>query len=276
MNRRGFVRAAGAGLWNVRAASAAPPVIDTHIHLYDPARPEGVPWPPRTDAVLYRRVLPADYEALVRPLGITGAIVIEASPWLEDNQWLLEITRDRPLFRGVIGHLQPGTPEFRIHLARFTSDRRFRGIRLGADALVKGAPQPAFLDDLRRLAAAGLTLDALGNASMLAPLTAIAEKIPSLRIVIDHMPLEPPGWTPAAIRDLAAHPTVYAKISGVVRADLTRAPLDEVRSLFAPERLLYGSNWPVSERVAPYPAILAAVPEPARFTPNAIACYGLL
>ena len=61
-------------------------IIDTHIHLYDPTRPQGVPWPPKTEALLYRPVLPGAYAEMVRPLGVTGAVVVEASGWLEDNQ----------------------------------------------------------------------------------------------------------------------------------------------------------------------------------------------
>ncbi len=81
---------------------------------------------------------------MVGPLGVTGTVAIEASPWLEDNQWLLDLARDEPVIVGVIGHLNPGTPEFRAHLRRFAANPRFRGIRLGGRALANRAP--AFLD----------------------------------------------------------------------------------------------------------------------------------
>ena len=66
-----------------RAAEALPtaiPVIDTHIHLFDPTRPGGVPWPEKTDTAIYKTTLPDRYVSIAGPLGVVGAIVIEASP----------------------------------------------------------------------------------------------------------------------------------------------------------------------------------------------------
>jgi hypothetical protein len=74
-------------------AVATMPIIDTHIHLFDPTRPRGVPWPNKDDAILYRPALPERYRKIAEPFGITGAIEVEASPWLEDNQgsWILPL-----------------------------------------------------------------------------------------------------------------------------------------------------------------------------------------
>src|SRR5947207_2838481 len=55
-------------------------LIDTHTHFYDPTRAQGVPWPPRDDQLLYRKVLPKDYRALPVPKPVTGTLVVEASP----------------------------------------------------------------------------------------------------------------------------------------------------------------------------------------------------
>jgi predicted TIM-barrel fold metal-dependent hydrolase len=251
MNRRSFVLASGAALL------AAPPskIIDTHIHLYDPTRPQGVPWPPKTDPLLYKRVLPETFTALVRPLGVTGTVVVEASAWLEDNQWILDLAKDHPIIVGHVGHLDPGTPDFRHHVARFSKNPLFRGIRLSGNAINSGVPRDPFLEDLHRLADAGLMMDAIGNANMLPSLLQITQKIPRLRIAIDHMPGEPPGWPDrrSELRELAASPQVYSKISGVVGH---RELLDEVWSMFGPDRVMYGSNWPVSDRLAPYTQVL--------------------
>ena len=72
------------------AAATPVPVIDTHIHLFDPGRPQGVPWPDKKNQVLYRPALPDRYRRVTQGLGIVGAIEVEASPWLEDNQWVLD------------------------------------------------------------------------------------------------------------------------------------------------------------------------------------------
>jgi predicted TIM-barrel fold metal-dependent hydrolase len=61
----------------LHALATSIPVIDAHIHLFDPTRPGGVPWPPKTDAVLYHPALPARYAPLAQPHGVVGAIAVE-------------------------------------------------------------------------------------------------------------------------------------------------------------------------------------------------------
>jgi len=251
-SRRTFVLATGAAL----LAAPAGRIIDTHIHLYDPTRPQGVPWPPKTDALLYKPVLPDAFAARVRPLGVTGAVVVEASAWLEDNQWILDLAKDRPFLVGHVGHLEPGTAEFRGHLARFHKNPLFRGIRLNGNAINAGIARPDFLEDLQRLSDAGLMLDAIGNASMIPSLLQLTKKLPNLRIAIDHMPAEPPGWLEhrSEMRELARVTHVYAKVSGVLGPNRNR--LDEVWDMFGPDRVMYGSNWPVSDRLGSYTTVL--------------------
>src|ERR1035437_232173 len=105
MNRRTFLGVA-AGLTLADAGAHPPssiPVIDPHIHLYDPLRPQGVPWPNRENKILYQTSLPPRYRKIVEPLGIVGAIEVECSPWLEDNQWVLDIAKDDPIMVGTVG-----------------------------------------------------------------------------------------------------------------------------------------------------------------------------
>src|SRR5580698_11504774 len=93
MNRRAFIASTAAlALPGAEAApESAMPIIDCHIHLFDVSRPQGVPWPDRNDKVLYKTALPDRYRKIAEPLGIVGAIEIEASPWFDDNQWVLDI-----------------------------------------------------------------------------------------------------------------------------------------------------------------------------------------
>ncbi|MBC8166070.1 MAG: amidohydrolase family protein [Bryobacteraceae bacterium] len=278
-SRRAFLVGTGAEIFRSAVGAAeASGIIDTHIHLYDPTRPQGIPWPPKGDALLYKPVLPPDFERLVRPIGVTGAVVIEASSWVEDNQWLLDLARDNPFILGVVGHLEPGTPEFRERLKRFSKNPLFRGIRLNGTAIQRGLERPEFLEHLRAVADGGLALDAIGSATMIASLLRLTSRIPNLRVVIDHLPVEPTGWaassnthamdTRAALRDLAKRPQVYAKVSGVLRkidgavpTDLGvyKPALDEVWTLFGADRVMFGSNWPVSDRLGTYSRVLRIV-----------------
>ena len=263
MQRRAFLGGLAA-----MGSPAAPPggIIDTHTHFYDPARPRGVPWPPKDDPVLYRTVLPAEFRALTRPLGVAGTVAIEASPWVEDNAWLLELAAFEPVIVAVVGHLEAGEPEFRGRLERFARNRLFRGIRLGGPALAAGLARRAFLTDLERLADADLSLDVLVGPELLPQVATLARRIPALRIVIDHLPYDVPPR--GGLRAFADLPGVYAKVSGVLRRvdgrvvddpSYYRGALEDLWNVFGPGRVLYGSNWPVSDRVAPYGAVLKAV-----------------
>ena len=81
-------------------------IIDTHIHIYDPTRPQGVPFPEPDDEI-YRRVMPEDYRAWVADEGVDGAIIVEASTWVEDNQWVLDVIEGDPFIKGLVGNLDP-------------------------------------------------------------------------------------------------------------------------------------------------------------------------
>ena len=94
-------------------------IIDTHTHFYDPTRPQGVPWPAPDDKILYRTVLPENFAQVAVPEGVTGTVVVEASGWLEDNQWVLDLAAVDPLLVGLVGQIELGSAQFDAELARF-------------------------------------------------------------------------------------------------------------------------------------------------------------
>ena len=116
MNRREFLACAGGLAVQQAAAQAAIPIIDTHIHLFDQNRPQGAPYSaaPGNKEPAY----PARYRKRAEPLGIVGAIEVEASPWIEDNLWILQVEEPDPFMVGTIGNLQPEKPEFKEYLDR--------------------------------------------------------------------------------------------------------------------------------------------------------------
>jgi predicted TIM-barrel fold metal-dependent hydrolase len=280
MRRRDFFGVAGVG---AAMASQAPaiPIIDTHIHLFDTTRPEGVPWPAKTNAVLYRPALPARYREIAEPLGIKGAIEVECSPWLEDNQWVLDVAAKDTIIVGTVGNLEPGKPDFSKQLERFHRNPLFRGIRYGT--LWGRNPghelsKPEFMAGLRLLADAGLALDTAGpSPALINAVLRITDKVGNLRVVIDHLPqLNPPTDPPARdaylsdLRELSKRPQVFVKLSEVLRRVDGRVPedlefyrgrLDELCSVFGEDRVLYGSDWPNSDQWAPYPKHFAVVRE---------------
>jgi predicted TIM-barrel fold metal-dependent hydrolase len=132
--------------------------LDTHVHLYDPTRPQGIPWPPKTNELIYKKTLPDRLREVTQGLGVVGAIKVEASPWLEDNQWVLEVIEQDPLMVGTIGNLEAETPEFAAQLDRFGANPLFLGIRYGYlwdRSLREALTKPVFVESMKLLAVDG-------------------------------------------------------------------------------------------------------------------------
>jgi predicted TIM-barrel fold metal-dependent hydrolase len=285
MNRRTFLGlAASSAARNVSAQGSSIPIIDTHIHLFDPRRPQGVPWPEKgnkDDKVLYRPALPDRFRRLTTGLGIVGAIEVECSPWLEDNQWVLDVAAKDALIVATVGDLEPGKPDFRQHLDRFHQNPLFRGIRYGnlwGRNLAEDMSGAGFIADLKAVADADLGLDTANqDAAQIAALVRLTDKIPHLRAVIDHLPQMVPPAGPKArkqveadLRELAARPQVFLKLSEVLRridgqvpVDLEyyRSRLDEIWEIFGVDRIMYGSDWPNSDRWGSYQQVFNLVHE---------------
>ena len=220
------------------SAVAAPaiPIIDTHIHLFDPARPQGIPWPPKDNPVLYQPALPERYRKLAAPLGVKGAIEVEASPLLEDNQWVLDVAAENKIILGTVGDLEPGQVGFRSHLDRFHRNPLFLGIRCGnlwGRDMPADLARPEFIADLKALADAGLVLDTANqNPALIAATVRLTDRVPELRVVIDHLPqMTPPEGAAreayaADLRELGRRPQVYAKVSEVLRRVDGRVPTE--------------------------------------------------
>lgn len=287
MNRRKFLAlSAGVslatGLPGAHAEhSASPPIIDTHIHLFDTNRAQGVPWPDKKDQILYKPALPGRYRSIAGRVGVVGAIVVEASPWVEDNQWVLDVATTDKMIVGVIGNLEPGNPGFGKQLVRFQSSPLFRGIRYGnlwgRDISVQ-LGNPKFISDLKSLAQEGLVMDTANpSPKLLASIVKLTDQVPELRIVIDHLPqmaipedkiLRKSYET--HLLELGQRPKVFLKISEVLRRvngqiptelNFYRERLDELYTLFGEDRLLYGSDWPNSDHWLPFEVGLNLVRE---------------
>jgi L-fucono-1,5-lactonase len=268
--------AAEAALRHAKRSGIAKPIIETHIHFCQVSRPGGVPWPTPADGpVIYRDVLPPEYSALAHAHGIVSAAIVEASGIVEDNQWILDLVAGDRFYSGYVGNLEIGAPTFAVDLARFSKDRRWVGIRgylTGpAEGITLSAAQLASLGDL---AGRGMSLDILSRGDATAtpknpkPLVeALCQAVPDLRIIIDHLAgaqgVKPtPAWE-LSIRRLAdLCPNLHIKFSSFYDMFQTdpqqwHAPtdlasyeptFDVLMSAFGPDRLIWGSNWPVIDQ----------------------------
>lgn len=278
LRRRDFVKAGAAWLAEFFARpaySSTPdpvPIIDTHIHLFDPSRPGGIPWPEKTDSILYKPALPDRYKSVTKGIDIRGAIAIECSPWDSDNDWLLQTAEKDPVMVGVIGDLVPGSATFRKRLEQLSANPLFRGIRYGNlwnRNLSVDMNSPGFIDDLKELNRSRLVLDSANpDAELIAALVRVKDKVPDLTIVVDHLPNAKVPTESSAMKQydadlkrLGGSPGVFAKLSevpvrvnGEVPLELSvyRHKLDVLWDIFGESKVLYGSDWPNSDTIASY------------------------
>jgi L-fuconolactonase len=252
------------------------PIIDTHIHLFDARRPQGVPyagsdvWKAETGGV----ALPATYRKMAEPLNIVGAIELEASPWVEDNLWVLEQMETDPLYVGTVGDLEPEKPDFAELFDRFRKNPMFLGIRCGniwGRDVAKQVPDPRFIDGLKRVADAGLVMDTANpTVELMQAMLKISDKVPTLRIVLDHLPSFDPSPAEqkayeAVLREIHGRPLINAKLSEIdhkgnpgrgLAAHKDR--LDLLMETFGEDRVVFGTDWPNSWGTAT-PAEIVAI-----------------
>jgi L-fuconolactonase len=273
----------------VQPSATAIPIIDTHIHLFDPTRPQGAPYSGAPGTGPPQPALPPRYRALAAPLGIVGAVKVEASPWVEDNLWVLEVAQRDTIVVGVVGNLEPGKPDFAEMLDRYHKNPLFRGIRYGnlwGRDLTREVGNPAFIEGLRLLAQADLVLDTANpRVDLLDAIVKVTDKVPQLRVVLDHLPgLDPTPQNQsaydAALAELRQRPEVYVKLSAVIHridgkvsTDLApyRDRLNHLVRSFGEDRILFGSDWPNSDGVAPIDKIVGVVREYFVSQPRAVA-----
>ncbi|MDA0766161.1 MAG: amidohydrolase family protein [Verrucomicrobia bacterium] len=253
--------------------AAAVPIIDCHVHFWRLDRPAGIGWIAKDNETLYRNYLPGDYESIAKANGVGGVVVVQAGQSLPDNQWNLEITAaNKDLFRGVVGNLSEviGTPEFQPLFEKLCEDERYVGYRLSGryqDTLTE-----EFYRNLKLTAGKGRTVDVLVGGYSLTDVAEIAERVPNLKIIIDHFggvvldgkPLDS-EWV-EGFRAVAKRANVYCKVSALYgRVKEQPAPLDiafyrPVLELawecFGEDRLVYGSDWPVSRTSGDYGSVL--------------------
>lgn len=253
-----------------RAQGSQRPIADTHIHLYRVTRPGGVPWPSPQNKILYRDVLPAEYKALARKYGIVSAGIVEASPLFDDNQAVLDMVKGDPFFSFLVAQMEIGSPDFLAHLDRLARDRRVVGIRafLWTPKITLDATQ---LAQLRAIAAKGMTLDIVsrGTLNPTDQVSALASAVPELRIILDHLmgakgAHPSPNWELDVRRLADRHRNVLVKFSSFFdmynpvatedegwRSPTTlgayKASFDVLMTAFGEDRLIWGSNWPVSD-----------------------------
>jgi L-fuconolactonase len=256
--------------------------IDAHQHFwrYEPVRDA---WITPDMSVIRRDFLPADLQPLLDQHGFDGCVAVQADQSETETQFLLDLAAAYPFIRGVVGwtDLQAANlPERLDHWAMFPALKGFRHILQGEKPAFM--LQPAFKRGIAELGRRGYTYDILVFPGHLPAVLALLKGFDNQRFVIDHLakPYIRRGlirqWT-KDLRRVARHPNVCCKLSGMVTeadwadwkpGDFTPY-LEAALEAFGPDRLLYGSDWPVCLLAADYTTQLRLVSDfIARLTPT--------
>src|SRR6266849_2873921 len=247
--------------------------VDAHQHFwrYD-AREYG--WIDESMAALRRDFLPADLKPELERNGFQGCVAVQVRHSLEETRWLLELAERNPFILGVVGWVDLRSPQLRLQLESFAKNSKLVGVR----HIVQSEPderfllQPDFLRGIALLEEFDLAYDILIYTKHLPVATEFVARFPRQRFVLDHL-AKPPIKSGAVdtwargIRELASHPNVYAKVSGLVteadwqawKPEDMRPYLDVAFECFGPRRLMIGSDWPVCTVAGSYSRVMDVV-----------------
>jgi L-fuconolactonase len=262
----------------VTRGDAGPGRVDAHHHLWDPARRD-YPWMDESLAAVRRRFGVEDLDAAAGPLGVDQTVVVQTVSAVEETEELLAVAAASGRVAGVVGWVDLAGPDVAGSLAALREGKG-GGALAGIRHQVHDEPDPGWLlrdpvlGGLAAVAEAGLAYDLLVRERELPAAREVARRLPELTLVLDHLAkprirdrvMDP--WA-GELAALARHPNVAGKVSGLVtEADWTAwtpaqlAPyVRHAAEVFGPERLLFGSDWPVCLVAAGYDEVVAAAEE---------------
>ncbi|MDE0695436.1 MAG: amidohydrolase family protein, partial [Boseongicola sp.] len=215
---------------------------------------------------IYRDFLPADLRPLLVEAGIDGTILVQAAPTVAETEFMLGLAREEPFIRGVVGWVDFEAPSASDDIARLSRQPALVGLRpmiqdIADDGWMLGEGLVATFD---ALIDADLTFDALTLPRHLPALRELLARHPNMRTVIDHgsKPLIRDGIMDGWDQDMAAlasETSAFCKLSGLVteaHADWTvddlRPYVEHLLDTFGPDRLVWGSDWPVCTLASSY------------------------
>jgi L-fuconolactonase len=234
------------------------PLIDSHQHFWSVARAD-YGWLSPALPALYRDFLPGDLAPLLASAGIEQTVVVQAAPTLAETRYLLDLAQQTPFVAAVVGWVDMHAADAPDVIAMLAAQPRFRGIR----PMLQDIPDVEWIRDPRlrpafeSLIDHELSFDALVRPAHLPALLEVMQHYPSLPVVIDHgaKPDIAAGQRDAWARQMgviARDSTACCKISGLVTEaaagvtlDVIRPYLDVLLECFGPQRLMWGSDWPV-------------------------------
>ena len=219
------------------------PVVDSHIHFFDTSRPEGVMWPPKSNKALYRPFFPKDFKPVAKDNNVLKAVVVQASNWVKDMEWILNITeKESGYYPGVVCNLSTlGTKQFKIDIDKVINNKRLVGMRITHPPENRPFYTEQLLKDLKYIARHNMSLDIRYTRFENHDVINIAKEIPELNIMVGFS-----GENTELIREMGKRPNVYCKYTVPMHVADYQGKFDLIWENFGPERIVFGSNWPAA------------------------------
>jgi len=244
--------------------------IDAHQHFWDLDRFE-YPWMPREPSVLRQNFLPDRLARILDRNRFEGSVAVQATTSLDETRWLLELASANEFIRGVVGWVDLTDPRLGDVLDELQRHPKFKGVRHPVHDEVdeEWLLRADVGGGLAELARRDLPYDLLIRPRHVPLVIRVAERAPELRMVVDH--IAKPMIASQAL-DSWAHdmeeasklPQIYCKLSGMITeaescdASRLRPYVTHVMRIFGPDRLMFGSDWPVCLLVGSWKEALAA------------------
>ena len=233
-------------------------IVDAHQHFWDPARGD-YGWL-KPDSPIHRLYSTDDLKPLLIQTGVDATILVQAAPTTQESDYMLDIAQATPWVLGVVGWIDLEAADAVAEVRERASDPLFLGVRPMLQDLhdPHWILRPGLAPALEAIAAEGLVFDALIRPDQITAISELARRHPQLSIVLDHG-AKPRLGDGAAMQDweqslavLAGYANVACKVSGLLaelppggsREDVVRA-ITVLFDLFGPDRLIWGSDWPV-------------------------------
>jgi L-fuconolactonase len=275
-------------------------IVDAHQHYWQPSRGD-YGWLDAAPASLRRPFLPRDLHAQRKAAGVTHSVLVQAAPSEEETRYLFELAREDRAVIGVVGWVDMEAPDVGARIDRLLRDGN--GLLCGLRPMAQDIADPDWLaspsldNAFDCIQSCGLAFDALVGMPQLPALLRRLHRHPHVNIVLDHAgkPVIGDGrfdqWT-RWIDELAQHPQLHCKLSGLltlldgqVDADAIEPYVADLFAHFGPQRLMWGSDWPVLTTRADFAQWLelaltlteryAAGSQPEVFAANAVNFYAL-
>ncbi len=257
------------------AAMAAPTyrILDPHVHVYerDPRFPfwKGNPSHPTDDKT------PEMLIDLMKANGVAKTVIIQVRHYMYDNSYLLHVLKKYPQYFQEVCRVDPENPNSPEHLSELTQ-AGIRGVRLSPAGNASGdwIKGPLMKPLWRRCEQLQVPMNILAPISRMPDVGVLMDQFPDLTIVIDHM-ADCPVNQPAELEKLIAlkrHPKLFVKISHSWSLSKQAYPwldaqehVKRLHQAFGPQRLMWGTDWPVSLPHATYAQTLAVVRDEMKF-----------